>query len=76
MAVAIIAPALPSGTSQKPKKGTEHAPHPNPPAPPLHLVAMAGDQLTASKCWGHVGMLFIGVPWVLVQSPWAEVPGL
>lgn len=69
VAVAIIAPALPSGTSQKPTKGEEHASHPNLPAPPLHLVAMAGDQLTGSTCWGHVGMLFIGVPRVLVQSP-------
>lgn len=53
------------GTSQKPAKGTEHAPCPTPAAPPLHLVAMAGDQPTPSKRWSHLGVLFIAVLQVL-----------
>lgn len=51
-------------------------PTPTLPTPPLHLVAMASDQPTPSKFWGHLGILFIGVAQVLVQSPWAQGPGL
>lgn len=78
MAVTIIAPALSSGTLLKAVKVTEHAPCPHLSRPSLfpHLVAMASDQPTPSKCWGHMGILFIGVSRVLVQSPWAEGPGL
>lgn len=46
------------------------------PASPLHLGAMASDQTTPSKSWGHLGILFIGVSQVLVPSPCAEGPGL
>lgn len=43
-------------------------PTPTLPSSPLHLGAMDSDQSTPFKCWGHLGILFIGVSQVLVQS--------
>lgn len=43
-------------------------PTPALPSSPLHLRAMDSDKLTRSKRWGHLGILFIGVSQVLIQS--------
>lgn len=72
MVVGITAPALPSGTFPEAERDGKCAPHlpcPPLPSPPWHLVAMASDQPTPCKCWGHLGILFIGAfPGVSAES--------